>query len=146
MSTRKSIRDNIVTRLKAAVPVSAIVGTRVEVGHANVTSIDGTPRIYLYTTREEIDTHTLSVAREQMRRMSLNVDFWRKETANNIIDDQLDDAADKISTAITADTTCGGFCRDCILTSLEYVIEGTEEARFGVARLAFTITYFTREA
>jgi hypothetical protein len=145
MSTRKSIRDNIVTRLKAAAPVAAIVGTRVEIGRGNVTTLDGTPRIYLYTEREEIDTHTLSVAREQMRRMTLIVDFWRKETTAPI-DDQLDDAADKISTAITADTTCGGFCRDCILTSLDYVIEGVEETRYGVARLSFTVIYFTREA
>jgi hypothetical protein len=143
--SRKAIRDNIVTRLKANAPVAAIVGTRVDIGRANVTTLDGTPRIYLYTEREEIDTHTLSVAREQMRRMTLVVDFWRKETAGNIIDDQLDDAADKIGAAITADTTCGGNCRDTLLTSLEYVIEGAEETRFGVARLTFSIIYFTRE-
>jgi len=146
MSTRKSIRDNIVTRLLANAPVAAIVSTRVEVGRCNVTTLEGTPRIYLYTEREQIDTHTLSVARQQMRRMTLSVDFWRKETTSNIIDDQLDDGADKISTAITADTTCGGFCNDCILTSLEYTIEGIEETRWGVARLTFEIIYFSQES
>jgi len=146
MSTRKNIRDNIVTRLLADAPVAAIVSTRVEVGRCNVTTLDGTPRIYLYTEREQIDTHTMSVPRQQMRRMALSVDFWRKETAGAIIDDQLDDAADKIGDAITADTTCGGTCNDCVLTSLEYTIEGTEETRFGVARLTFEIIYFSRES
>jgi hypothetical protein len=144
MSTRKSIRDNIVTRLKAASTVTAITGTRIEVGRANVTDSGTWPRIYLYTEREEIENDTLSVTRQQFRRMTLIVDFWRKQ-ASGVIDDELDDAADKIGDAITDDTTCGGFAKDTLLTSLEYVMDGTEETKFGVARLTFTIIYFTRE-
>jgi hypothetical protein len=45
MSTRKSIRDNIVTRLKAAATVTAIVSQRIEVGRANVTESTTWPRI-----------------------------------------------------------------------------------------------------
>lgn len=143
MSTRKSIRDNIVTRLKAASVVTAITGNRIEVGRANVTDSGTWPRIYLYTEREEIENDTLSVTRQQFRRMTLIVDFWRK--ASGVIDDELDDAADKIADVITDDTTCGGFARDTLLTSLEYTMDGTEETKFGVARLTFTVIYLTRE-
>jgi hypothetical protein len=145
MSTRKSIRDNIVTRLKAAATVSTIVGTRIEVGRANVTESTTWPRIYIYTEREEIENDTMSVARQQFRRMTLLVDFWRKQSTAPL-DDELDDAADKIAAAITADTTCGGFARDTLLTSLEYMVDGTEETKLGTARLTFTIIYFTRES
>lgn len=145
MSTRKSIRDNIVTRLKAAPAVAALVGTRVDVGRGNVTDSSTWPRIYLYTEREEILNDTLSVARQQHRRMTVMVDFFRKETTAPI-DDQLDTAADAIGAAVTADTTCGGFCEDTLLTSVEYVLDGTEEIKFGVVRLNFTIIYFTRES
>jgi hypothetical protein len=145
MSTRKSIRDNIVTRLKAATPVTAITSTRIEVGRVNVTDSGTWPRIYLYTEREEIENDTLSVARQQYRRMTLLVDFWRKQ-GTGVLDDELDDAADKISTAVTADTTCGGFAKDTLLTSLEYTQEGSEEVKFGIARLTFSIIYLTRES
>lgn len=145
MSTRKSIRDNIVTRLKAATAVAALVGNRVEVGRANVTASTTWPRIYLCTEREEIVNDTLSVARQQHRRMTILVDFYTKETTAPI-DDQFDTAADAIGAAITADTTCGGFCEDTLLTSVEYVMDGTEETKFGVVRLSLTIIYFTRES
>jgi hypothetical protein len=145
MSARKSIRDNIVTRLLANAAVTAITSTRIAVGRQNVIEVSEGPRIWVYTEREEIATETLSVPRHQTRSMTLVVDFWRKETAAPI-DDQLDDAADKITTTVLADTTCGGHAKDLLLTTLEYTMEGNEEAKWGVARLTFTVIYFTRES
>jgi len=121
------------------------VGTRVEVGRGNVTDSSTWPRIYLYTEREEIVNDTLSVSRQQHRRMTLVVDCYRKQGAG-LLDDELDTAADAIGAAITADTTCGGFCADALLTTVDYVMDGTEEVKFGVVRLTFVITYFTRES
>jgi len=141
----KVIRDSIRTTLLASGPVAALVSTRVTIGRGNLTGSATWPAIFLYPEREEIDTHTLSVSRQQMRTITLAIDYWVKPaSAATPVEDAIDDGAQKIATAVLASTTQGGLCADTVLTSLDYTVEAAEDGRFGVGRLTFAITYFTR--
>lgn len=147
MSIRKTIRDNIKATLLADPTVAALVGTDVVIGQENVTQSSSWPAIYIVPVRDETDTHTLSVPRQQMRRMTLTIEYWVKP-ANDAtpVEDEIDTGADAIADAMLADTTQGGVCQDTLLTSLDYMIEGREDSRYGVGRISFTIIYFTRES
>lgn len=147
MSTRKTIRDNIKATLLADSAVAALVGSRVEIGQDNVTGSANWPAAFVITVRDETDTHTMSIARQQMRKMTLAVEYWVKPSAGSTpVEDDIDTGADAISDAILADTTQGGACADTLLTSVDYMIEGREDSRYGVGRITFSITYFTRES
>jgi len=142
----KAIRDSLRTTLLAAAPVAALVSTRVTIGRGNVTGSAGWPAIFIYPEREEIDTHTMSVSRQQLRTVTMVIDYWVKPaSAATPVEDSIDDGAQKIATAALANTTQGGLCADTVLTSLDYTVEAAEDGRFGVGRLTFAITYFTRE-
>lgn len=142
----KAIRDNVSTVLLAAAPVAALVGTRVKIGRGHVTGSATWPAIFLYPEREEIDTHTLSENRQQMRTLTLIVDYWVKAPNDTtVIEDSIETGANAIESALLADTTRGGAAADTVLTSLDYTTEGKEDTRFGVGRLTFAIKFFTQE-
>ena len=147
MSIRKTIRDNIKAALLADPNVAALVGTDVAIGQDNVTESASWPVIYIVPIRDETDTHTLSVPRQQMRQMTLIIEYWVKPSNDSTpVEDEIDTGADAIADAMLADTTQGGACQDTLLTSLEYMIEGREDSRYGVGRVSFTTIYFTRES
>ena len=147
MSIRKTIRDNIKATLLADATVAALVGTDIEIGRDNMTESSDWPAIYIVPIRDETDTHTMSVARQQLRQMILAIEYWVKPaSAATPVEDDIDTGADAISDAILADTTQGGSCADTLLTSIDYMIEGREDSRYGVGRVSFTIKYFTRES
>ena len=79
--------------------------------------------------------------------MSLTIESWVKPSNDSTpVEDEIDTGADAIADAMLADTTQGGACQDTLLTSLEYMIEGREDSRYGVGRISFTTIYFTRES
>ena len=147
MSIRKTIRDNIKATLLADTTVAALVGTDVTIGQDNVTESVLWPAIYIVPVRDETDTHTMSVSRQQMRSMTLTIEYWVKPSSDSTpVEDDIDTGADAIANATLADTTQGGSCADTLLTSIDYMIEGREDGRYGVGRVSFTTKYFTQES
>ena len=146
-NVRKTIRDNIRTALLGNATVTALVADRVTIGRDNVTESAEWPAIYIVPIRDETNTHTMSVARQQRRKMILGIEYWVKPTSTTApCEDSIDEGADAIATAVLADTTQAGACADTILTSLDYMVEGREELRFGRGLITFETTYFTRES
>jgi hypothetical protein len=146
-SIRTTIRNNVRTALLANSSVTALVADRVTIGRDNVTESADWPAIYIVPIRDETNTHTLSVARQQRRKMILGIEYWVKPTSTTApCEDSIDAGADAIATAVLADTTQAGACADTILTSLDYMVEGREELRFGRGLITFETTYFTRES
>jgi hypothetical protein len=68
-SIRTTIRNNVRTALLANSSVTALVADRVTIGRDNVTESADWPAIYIVPIRDETNTHTLSVARQQRRKM-----------------------------------------------------------------------------
>ena len=146
-SIRTTIRNNVRTALLANSSVTALVADRVTIGRDNVTGSDDWPAIYIVPIRDETNTHTMSVARQQRRKMILGIEYWVKVALDATpVGDDIDTGADAIATAVHADTTQDGSCADSVLTSLDYMVEGREELRFGRGLITFEITYFTRES
>jgi hypothetical protein len=144
---RTTIRNNVRTALLANSSVTALVADRVTIGRDNVTGSDDWPAIYIVPIRDETNTHTMSVARQQRRKMILGIEYWAKVALDATpVEDDIDTGADAIATAVLADTTQDGSCADSVLTSLDYMVEGREELRFGRGLITFEITYFTRES
>ena len=145
MPARTDIKNQIVTVLKAA---STIASTRVYIGRQNVLpdSATGFPVVYVYMLREDVETLTLGPsARHQTRQMMVGVDYLYKTTSPELIESGMDTACGLIEAAISASTTLAGTCKDIVLTSTEYMYDGTEENPFGRAALQYRITYFANE-
>ena len=145
MATRTDIKNRIVTVLKAS---SSIAGTRVYIGRQNVLPSAATsfPVVYVYMLREDVETQTLgSRGRHQTRTMMLAVDYFAQATTPETTESGADTACGLIEAAISADTTLNGTCKDIVLTSTEYLYDGTEEQPFGRAALQYRVTYFSTE-
>lgn len=137
----------MVTILKAAGPVAALVGTRVYARRYAELDADDFPLVYLYMTREEVDTITLSpTTRRRQHTMDISVDYWMKDAPGGNMMDDLDDAADKIDAALNADTTVGSTAADIVLTSVDHMYDDKEEAPHGCVRLSYSLKYFTNES
>lgn len=142
-ATRTTIKDAAVTAIKAT---SAIAGTRVYKGRANVTAGTDFPLCYVWMMREATDTHTLTRNRNQLRTMELAVDYWNKAATSSVLEDAFDTACDLIKAAVCGGTGLAGTAgQDVLLTSTEYLYEGNEDQPFGCARLSFTVKYLSTE-
>lgn len=144
---RKTIRDRMKTAITGNGPAAALVGSRVIIGRDNITDSTEWPCVFIIPLRDETDTHTMSVSRQQRRRMTVALEYWLKVASDSTpVEDDIDNGADILTTAVLADTTLAGACADIVLTSLDYVVEGREELRYGTGRITFVVTYFTRES
>jgi hypothetical protein len=145
MPARTSIKDRIVSVLQAA---PTIAGSRVYIGRNYVlpTAATGMPAVYVYMLREDVETLTMAPSkRHQTRAMILAVDYWAKFSTPETTEDGMDTACELIEAAINVDSTLNGTCEDIVLTSTEYLYDGTEENPFGRAALQFRVTYFDNE-
>jgi len=146
MPARTDIKDRVVTVIKGA---TTVAGSRVYVGRQNVlpTAATGMPAVYVYMLREDMETLTMAPAdRHQTRVMTLAVDYWAKATDPDATEDGMDTACGLIEAAINADSTLNGKAKDVVLTSCEYLYDGTEENSFGRAAMQFRVTYFSNES
>lgn len=145
MPARTDIKDRIVAVIKTA---SSIASTRVYIGRHNIlpAASTGFPVVYVYMLREDMETLTMgSSARHQTRTLILGVDYWAKGATPEATEDGMDTACGLIEAAVAADTTLNATCKDIVLTSTEYLYDGTEENPFGRAALQYRVTYFSAE-
>jgi len=145
MPARTDIKDRVVTVIKGN---ASIASTRVYIGRANVLpeSSTGFPVVYVSMIREDVETQTMgSSGRHQTRTLTLGVDYFAKAATVEALEDGFDTACGLIEAAISADTDLNSTCEDVVLTSTEYVSDGSEDQPFGRASLQYRITYFANE-
>lgn len=145
MPARKDIRDRIVTLVKNG--TSGPAGSRVYVGRHNVLPTDLSSSVaYVYLLREDVETVTMAIsARLQRRAAIFAVDYWAKAATPTAVEEAFDTACASIEALIGADTDLNGYADDIVLTSCEYLYDGTEGEPFGRAALQFRVTYRSHE-
>jgi hypothetical protein len=146
MPARTDIKDRIVTVVKAS--GSGPAANRVYIGRDNVlpSAATGFPAVYVYMLREDLDTGTMGSRRFQTRTMIVALDYWAKATTPETLESAFDTACLAIEALINVDVTLNAKCKDIVLTSTEYLYDGTEEQPFGRAALQFRVTYFANES
>ena len=141
-STRTTIKDAIIAAIKA---VPSIAGNRVYKGRFNLLNGGDFPAVYVWMSREDADTNTLSRPRQRMHTMTLAVDYWLKANTPDALEDAFDEAVDAIRSAICTDAIAGASRQDLILTSNEFLYEANEEQPTGCARSTYVVKYFSNE-
>lgn len=145
MSTRTSIRNAIGSALTGA---GVVVTANLLRGRNNTLASVSFPSAAVYAVQEQIEVRTLSPNhRDQYRQLQVVVEYFTAEVAGSttIIDDLFDTGSAAVESAVLADVTLSGTCRDTHLTNVEYVIEPDEERRWGVARHTFNCIYLTTD-
>jgi len=146
MPARTSIKDRIVEVIKNS--GAGPVANRVYIGRQNVLpdAATGWPLVYVYMVREDIDTQTMgSSGRHQTRTMVISVAYFAKSATPEGSEDGMDTACEAIEALVAADTTLNSTCEDIILTSAEYMYDGSEELSFGRAIMLYRVVYFSNE-
>jgi hypothetical protein len=144
-AARTNIRDRIIALILGD---ATIASTRVNVGRRNVLpeAATGFPVVYVYLLREDIDTQTMgSRGRHQTRTATFAVDYFAKASSVEALEEQFDTACAAIEAVVSADTDLNGAAQDIVLTSAEYISDGSEEQPFGRAALQYRVTYFSNE-
>jgi len=143
MSTRTNIRNATATALTGALVVPTANILR---GRNNTIASVSFPSAAVYAVSEQIEVRTLGPSnRTQYRQLQLIVDYFTAESGTYLIDDLFDTGSAAVESAVLADVTLGGQCRDLHLTSVDYVIEPDEERRWGTARHTFNCIYLTTD-
>ena len=143
MSTRTDIRNAIGNAITGA---SVVVTANLLKGRDRTIASTSFPACAVYAVNEDIEVRSLSPAnRVQYRTLEVNVDYFTAVTGSTILDDLLDTGSASVESAVLADVTLGGACRDLHLTRVNYVVEPDEERQWGVARHTFQAIYLTTD-
>lgn len=103
----------------------------------------GIPAILVFTNQEQVISESEFAPREQRRTLELVIEGYARLSAD--VDDQLDQIASEIETAIAADTTLGDTARDCELTSINTDLFGEGDQFMGLLTMTYSVLYFTTE-
>ena len=143
MSARTDIRNAIGNAITGA---AVVVTANLLKGRDRTIASVSFPACAVYAVNENIEVRSLAPNnRVQYRTLEVNVDYFTAVTGSTILDDLLDTASSSVETAVLADVTLGGACRDLHLTRVNYVIEPDEERQWGVARHTFNAIYLTTD-
>jgi hypothetical protein len=140
---RQVIRESVVAILAGAniVPSGHVTQTRLAPQREGQL-----PQISVYTLDETIpdDAH-LSAPRRLERVLTLAIEAWTKLAHDGAIDNQLDDLALGIETALHRDPSLGGdtVCNDSWLTSTQIAMKLDGNLPMGAIHLGYTVRYFT---
>jgi hypothetical protein len=100
------------------------------------------PAVSVYTLEEEVDPASSSTApRELKRTVDLAIEALVKQGDN--VDDAIDAIALEIERAMHADPTLGGAASDSVLASTEIDVLEESDRVVGMARLVYSVTYYT---
>lgn len=145
LHARRAIVRAAVQRL-AGLP--SVVGG-VHEGRYGPKSASSAPFLLVYARPESsAPITTRGSGRALQRELTLAIDAVVAESGVEAGDALFDALALEIETALAADPTLGGACRDLWLarTNPDAVTTGAGEHRAGAVRLEFTVTYFTPAA
>ena len=135
---RTQIRDAIVAR------ITGLTTTGASVFKSRVFPIDDSPlpALVVYTNDEENTNASMGYPRLQQRQVEVFVEGYAKSTGQ--VDDLLDTIAKEVETAISADITLGGKCRDCYITHTALQLQDGDK-NVGVVRMTWLAFYRVKE-
>ena len=136
---RKLIRDNVETTLTGL----TTTGTRVYKTRVYPVAEDRLPGIAIYTRDESTEYATITKPRTQNRELTVSVEIYVKAIAN--YDDQLDQIASEIETALYTDTTRGGYAKDTMVTGFDCDFSGEGDQPVALGTAHFSISYVSLE-
>ncbi len=136
---RKQIRDAIKTAL------TGLATTGANCYQSRVFPFESTklPALLIYTKSETTDFDTISLPRDVMRVLEINVEAYVQGTAN--YDNTLDQIAVEVEEAIAADVTLGGLTKDLQTVAFEADFSGDGEQTVAIGRFTISATYRTLE-
>ena len=136
---RKQIRDAIKTAL------TGLATTGANCYQSRVFPFESTklPALLIYTKSETTDFDTISLPRDVMRVLEINVEAYVQGTAN--YDNTLDQIAVEVEEAIAADVTLGGLTTDLQTVAFEADFSGDGEQTVAIGRFTISATYRTLE-
>lgn len=136
---RKQIRDAIKTAL------TGLSTTGANCYQSRVFPFESTklPALLIYTKSETTDFDTISLPRDVMRVLEINVEAYVQGTAN--YDNTLDQIAVEVEEAIAADVTLGGLTKDLQTVAFEADFSGDGEQTVAIGRFTISATYRTLE-
>lgn len=134
---RQQLRDAITLLVTGL----ATTGARVYVSRRMPLDDDNLPGLLIDTPTEEIVTPEEYVDRTQVRNLTVDVKGYDKIKAG--VDDQLDDIAAEVETAVFAADIDGVYGLDLISTEIE-IYDGAEQD-IGEIILTFQVQYITEQ-
>ena len=138
---RQQIRDAVVT----AVTFLTTTATRVYRARVYPMTAADLPGLCVYTQSESSSPSTiggLKTVSAYLRTVTINIEAYAKASSN--LDNELDNIAVEVETAVATNATLNGLVEDVTLSSTEIDIMGSDTERpVGVLRLSYDIIYRT---
>jgi hypothetical protein len=133
---RKQIRDHIITLLTGL----TTTGSNVFVSRVYPLNKADLPGLLIYTIEEQSEPGAMGGTLDRV--LSLAIDGVVKATGG-AIDDTLDQIAEEVEAAITADTRLNDLALFVYLASTEIEFDGQAEQPTGIITMNFSIQYRT---
>ena len=139
MSTRTSIRNNVVTALTGL----STTGANVFRSRVYPIAEGKLPGICIYTSTDESEYATTNPPRTLVHLLTLTVEAYVK--ANTNYDETLDTIQDEGETALYADLTQGGFAKDTRITSFTANFSDDGDQPIAYGEITVEIDYIDTE-
>lgn len=136
---RKLIRDNIETTLTGL----ATTNGRVYKTRVYPVAEDRLPGLAIYTRDESAEYATITKPRTQMRELTVSVEIYVKAQVD--YDDELDQIASEIESALYTDVTRGGYAKDTMMTGFDCDFSGEGDQPVARGTMQISVDYVTLE-
>jgi hypothetical protein len=138
--------DHMRKQIRSAV-VQALLGLKTTRRNVFATrtvplNADTLPGLCVYTLSEQSGVDTMGKNRSLKRMLDLVIEGVTKSRAS--IDDDLDQIAAEVETAMALDPSLGGLAYDCVLQSTKIAVRGVAETDTGSVQLTYSVTYRTK--
>jgi hypothetical protein len=136
---RQQIRDAIETTLTGL----TTTGSNVFIQRTEPLETSKLPALVISTpTDERTGFAGMGPPRTFIRELTVQIEAYAHQS--NVVD-LLDTIAAEVETAICADPTLGGLCKDLFITSSEMSLSGESAQPSGINTMQFTVIYHHRE-
>jgi len=137
--TRQAIRQALETRLDGL----ETTGSRVYVSRVYPMNRANLPGLAVFARAESVLYASQGLPRTQQRNLNVTVEIYVKGVDG--YDDQIDDIASEIESAIYEDVTFGGLVLDTKVSSIEVQFSDGAEQPVGAAAMEIEFIYVTQE-
>lgn len=145
MATVYHVRKQIRDAAKAALTSLTTTGARVYASRPDDYAMQAAelPGLRVYTKDETVEIITTGPLRRRERTIELIVEACVKATS--AYDDTVDLICKEVETALDADISLGGLCKDITPTAFSLDIDGAADQPVAVGRMTFAVRYYTEK-
>ena len=139
MSTRKNIRDNIVTAL------TGLTTTGSNVFRSRVYPLDQSslPGLCIFTQSDDAEYQTIGTSRTVRHLLTVSVEAYVRQSAN--YDNTLDTIQDEVDAALAVDRTRGGYAQDTRIVAFTSTMSADGDQPLAVGEMSLEIDYVETE-